>query len=69
MKKAALVVLTLFMGLSSPASAFDGLRLRHVYYATVDKEEVVGYTLFWCDNTVTGNGYITPYYDEEHYDC
>lgn len=69
MKKAVLILLTLLLGVPSPAAAFDGLRMRYVYYATVDKQEVVGYTLIWCDNTATGNGYITPYYDEEHYKC
>ncbi|HEX2764633.1 MAG TPA: hypothetical protein VHM92_12430 [Allosphingosinicella sp.] len=53
---------------SSPASAFDGLKDRWVYYDR-PHGEVVGYVLVWCDNSVTGNGYLTPYYDEEHYDC
>ena len=26
-------------------------------------DEVVGYTLIWCDWTVTGNFYPAPYYD------
>ena len=69
MKKAALAVATLFLGLSSPASAFTTLEHRWTYYSSVDKTEVVGYTLIWCDGSATGNGYPTPYYDEEHYEC
>ena len=69
MKKAAFLVATLVLGLASPAHAFDGLQLRYVYYSDVQKTEVVGYTLIWCDGSATGNGYPTQWYDEEHYDC
>lgn len=68
MKKAAFLVATLILSLSSPASAFDGLRDRYIYYDRPEGE-VVGYVLVWCDYSVTGNGYPTPYYDEEHFDC
>jgi hypothetical protein len=67
--KIAIAAAILVAGLSAPALAFDGLRMRYVYYATVDRDEVVGYALIWCDGSATGNGYPTPYYDEEHYDC
>jgi hypothetical protein len=67
-KKAAFLVAALILSFSSPAFAFDGLRDRYVYYDRPEGE-IVGYVLVWCDNSVTGNGYPTPYYDEEHFDC
>lgn len=66
---AAVAIAALSFSISSTASAQTGLHYRATYYSDSQKTEVVGYTLIWCDWTATGNGYLTPYYDEEWYDC
>lgn len=51
------------------AQGWSQVQLRHVYYSDTTRTEVVGYLVIYCDGTVQGNGYPTPHYDEENYDC
>lgn len=46
-----------------------GMRYRATYYSNAQHTEVVGYVITWCDNTVTGNGELTQYYEDEWFDC
>jgi hypothetical protein len=68
MRKFGLAFTLAVMVASSPAFAQTGLQNRYTYY---DRPEgnIVGYVLTYCDNSVQSNGYLTPYYDEEHFDC
>jgi hypothetical protein len=70
MRKLALALSLAVVAASGPASAQSvGLEHRYVFYSDVTKSEIVGYSLIWCDGRAEGNGPLTIWYDEEHYDC
>lgn len=70
MRKLALAFTLAVVAASSPAVAQSvGLQWRFVFYSDSTKSEVVGYSLLWCDGRSEGNGPLTMWYDEEHYDC
>ena len=70
MRKLALAFSLAVVAASSPSAA-QTMQLEHrlIYYSDVQKTEIVGYFLYYCNGTTGGNGYPTQYYDEEHYDC
>jgi hypothetical protein len=53
----------------SAVAQSGGMSYRAIYYNDSQHSQVVGYVITWCDNSVTGNGYPTQYYDEEWFDC
>ena len=44
-------------------------KYRAVYYSDANMTEEVGYVIITCDDRAYGNGYLTPFYTEEHWDC
>ena len=57
------------LSLTTAAAAQTNVQHYFTYYSDSTKTEVVGYTIIYCDGTATGNGYPTPYYDQESWDC
>jgi hypothetical protein len=44
-------------------------KYRAVYDSDASMTEEVGYVIITCDDRAYGNGYLTPFYTEEHWDC
>ncbi|MGQ0589914.1 MAG: hypothetical protein ACT4N8_10345 [Sphingosinicella sp.] len=63
-----LVATAISMSFAAQANLLQ-YRLYHIYYSNEQKIEVVGYSIIYCDDTVAGNGYPTPWYDEYWTDC
>jgi hypothetical protein len=58
------------ISLAGTAAAQTGwARYRAIYYSDVQMTEEVGYVIVTCDDQSYGNGYLTPYYTEEWWDC
>jgi hypothetical protein len=71
MRKVALVLTAaaLAFGVVGPAQAMTtNVRHSYVYYDSAEGN-IVGYYIYYCDDTVGWSGYITPFYTEEHSDC
>jgi len=65
-----IVAATAALAMSGSAVAqSEGMFHRWIYYSSSQQTEIVGYIITWCDNSVTGSGSLTQYYDEEWYDC
>ena len=71
MKRIGPVLAALALALSAAAAyAQSNVRHYYVYYErVVGHGDPVGYSIYYCDDTVQQTGEITQYYDEWHYDC
>lgn len=70
MKRFGAALAALAVAVSGPAYAFQtGVRHYFTYYEGYVGGPIVGYTIYYCDDTVQYNGVITQYYDQDSYDC
>ncbi len=71
--KKTLIAAALGISLAFSGSAFGQgysyARYQATYYSNSQQTEVVGYVTVRCDGSAYSNGYLTPFYEEQWFDC